>query len=222
MKISIIKNAKFEDPGTISEWVELRGHELTIYEAYLNELPELGTFDFLIILGSPNSVNDDLPWISEEKRMVKCAIEKGTFVFGICFGAQLIASILGAEIYPSEHKEIGWHPIKCAHNFLQQEITVFHWHGETFSLPKGSDLLASSVVCETQAFAFSDSVLGLQFHLEMNENTIDSLISNCSVELRPGKYIQDVEKLKNRSEYLANCREELFDLLDGFQIRFES
>lgn len=222
MKIAIIKNAEFEGPGTITEWMELRGHRFKVYNAYQDDLPELGTFDFLIILGSPNSANDELSWIVNEKKLLKAAIENGTFVFGIAFGAHLIAAVLGSRIYQNEQVEIGWSPIKCAHNFLQQEMTVFHWHKETFEIPPGSDLLASSDTCYVQAFAFSDSVLGLQFHLEMDEESIAQKIINHSPAIKQAEYIQSMGQLKNQTNFHANCKEELFDLLDGFEIRFNS
>ncbi len=222
MKISIIKNAPFEEPGMITEWIELRGHEYEVHEGYLGDLPELGTFDFLILLGGPASVNDELPWIINEKKLIKASIEKGIYIFGICLGAQLIAAVLGSKIKRNEHDEIGWHPIKCTHNFLKKEMTVFHWHSDTFNLPAGADLLASSEACEIQAFAFSDSVLALQFHLEMNSETIEKMISNCGFDLKQSRYVQNEKELKSQTKYFADCKEELFDLLDGFEIRFQS
>ena len=145
----------------------------------------------MVALGGPMSVNHEtqLPWLKAEKQFLKTAIEHGVPVLGVCLGAQLIASSLGARVYPNSQKEIGWFPIHAT-RLLPPELRVFHWHGETFDLPRGATLLASSPACRHQAFQLGSSVLGLQFHLETTPAAARALVEHCRDELVPGQYVQ--------------------------------
>lgn len=144
------------------------------------------------------SVNDEgrLPWLRDEKRFLAEAIAGGKAVLGICLGAQLIASALGTRVYPAPEKEIGWFPVFAepvgAGTFVFPESTeVFHWHGETFSLPPGASHLASSAACQLQAFQIGARVIGLQFHLETTPESAEAIIGNCADELvHRQRYIQ--------------------------------
>ena len=112
------------------------------------------------------SVNDDLPYLAREMEIIRQAVARRQPVLGICLGAQLIASALGATVRRNPAKEIGWfdlrftEPPRPIRSFdgLSAE-TVFHWHGETFDLPPGAELLASSDLCRNQAFRVGESCL---------------------------------------------------------------
>jgi len=221
MKISVLQHVAFEGPGMIQDWAFKYNHKLEIHKAYLGELPLEGSFDLLVVMGGPMSANDTLDWIEREKELIKSAIEDEKLILGICLGAQLIAHVLGATIKRNPEKEIGWFPITCADNFLKSNLTVLHWHGETFDLPEGADLLATSDACKNQAFAYKDNVLGIQFHLEMDKQAILEIISHCKNELVPARFIQTEEELLSREDLVRSCRNELFDLLDGFALRYE-
>src|SRR6185503_16612451 len=118
-------------------------------------------------------------------------------VIGVCLGAQLIAEVLGAKVYKNTYREIGWLPVsktaaaKTSHLFsdLPDTMNVFHWHGETFDLPKGATQLLSSEACANQAFSYGDNVLALQFHMEMTSNAIKTISEFCQDELIEGPYI---------------------------------
>ena len=160
MRVHVLQHVPFEGLGSALGWLEARKATVTttrLFEAA--SFPALGEFDVLIELGGPMSVNDEaeLPWLREEKRFVAEAIRSGKAVLGICLGAQLMASSVGARVYRGSWKEIGWFPIHaCAHHadafvFLRT-MEVFHWHGETFDLPVGATHLARSEGCLHQAF----------------------------------------------------------------------
>ena len=113
---------------------------------YLDEpLPIIGEFDWLIVLGGPMGVDDEFryPWLDQEKIFIREVIDAGKLVFGICLGAQLVANVLGANVFKNAHREIGWFPIECSKeinetilgNVLPQKMDVFHWHGDMFEIP---------------------------------------------------------------------------------------
>jgi GMP synthase-like glutamine amidotransferase len=134
----------------------------------------------LILMGGPMSANDDLPWVPHELAAIREAVHRGIPVLGVCLGAQLIARVLGARVYPNTEKEIGWSPLHFTeaaaadplfHGFSGPE-TVFQWHAETFDLPPGAEHLAYSSACRHQAFRVGGNVYGMQFHLEVTPEMV--------------------------------------------------
>ena len=149
------------------------------------------------------SVNDasEFPWLVPEKGFIREIIESGKPVLGICLGAQLIASAMGAKVYRNAAKEIGWFPIRGVASNIDSTFSfppsmeVFHWHGETFDLPSGATPLAKSEGCENQAFQLGGSVIGLQFHLETTPQSARQIVSVCHDELIPSRYVQTAEEI---------------------------
>jgi GMP synthase-like glutamine amidotransferase len=210
-KVHVFQHVPFEDLGSIAPWLNRRGI-LTGYTRFFagDRLPSLEQVDALIVMGGPLSVNDEekYPWLISEKYFIREAIRQNIPVLGICLGAQLIASTLGARVYSNPVKEIGWFPVQAvsAANQLVNfpaEFIAFHWHGETFDLPEGAVQLARSAACEHQAFQFMQKVIGLQFHLETTPAGVLSLLDNCRDELRPEPHIQSEQELRQVSA--ANC-----------------
>ena len=144
------------------------------------------------------SVNDEgeFPWLAPEKQLIRDAIQSGKAVLGVCLGAQLIASAMGARVYRNHVKEIGWFPVQRFPSIgtstfrFPPSVEVFHWHGETFDLPSGATRLARSEGCENQAFQLGRSVMGLQFHLETTPESAREIVAHCRAELLPSKYVQ--------------------------------
>lgn len=203
MRVHVLQHVPFEDIGSMADWLAETGAELSYTRFFEQDpLPPLNGIDLLIIMGGPMSVHDEssLPWLLPEKRFVRDAVESGVAVLGICLGAQLIASALGASVYRNARKEIGWFPIEAtaapgAFRF-PDEWTVFHWHGETFDLPAGALRLAKSAACENQAFQIGDRVIGLQFHLEMTQESVGAILDNCARDLTPGPYVQTEDEIR--------------------------
>jgi GMP synthase (glutamine-hydrolysing) len=132
--------------------------------------------DLLIMMGGPMAVydHDNHPWIRCQLRRLARRLDADRPTLGVCFGAQMIAAALGARVYPGGAKEVGFHPvtIHAQDTPLRHvaQVPVLHWHGDTFDLPPGVDLLASSHVYRHQAFARGRNLLALQFHGEMGED----------------------------------------------------
>jgi GMP synthase-like glutamine amidotransferase len=205
MKVQVLQHVAFEGIGSIEAWLSERGaavHTTRFYQSPV--LPEPRSIDLVIAMGGPMSVNDERehPWLKEEKAFIKEAVDRGCGVLGVCLGAQMIASALGARVFANAHKEIGWFPVQAvstdtdAFRFPPQ-ATVFHWHGETFDLPPGAIHLAKSAGCNNQAFQIGRNVIGLQFHLETTPETADQLIRHCREELVTGEYIQTEQALRS-------------------------
>jgi GMP synthase-like glutamine amidotransferase len=203
MRAHYLQHVPFEGLGMIEPWLKSEGYELTNTRFYESAVfPDPKDVDLLIVLGGPMSVNDEVesPWLVEEKLFIRMCIEEKKSVLGICLGAQLIASSMGARVYPNHVKEFGWFPVEGMPSldgktfcFLPSQ-EVFHWHGETFDLPAGALHLARSEGCENQAFQLGRSVIGLQFHLETTHESVQEIVSHCRAELIPSKYVQS-EKL---------------------------
>lgn len=226
MRVHFIQHVDFEGPAELLNWAEERGYSVTVSKMHNRDLfPEIDDFDMLIVMGGPMSVSDSgkYPWIIREKEFIRRSINQDKIVVGICLGAQMIADVLDGTVRKNRYKEIGWFPVKKSYfiskNKVFQEIEkeplFFHWHGETFDIPKKAKRIFKSQACKNQAFQFGNKVFGFQFHFEMNEEAIKTLVKNCGEELIDDKYIQpDVNSLLNR-ENIAKSNEVMKIIMDN-------
>lgn len=224
MRAHYLQHVAFEGLGSIEPWLENAGYHISKTQFFDSHvLPDVDDIDLLIVMGGPMSVNDEaqFPWLVEEKHFIKQMIEAKKPVLGICLGAQLIASAMGAGVSANSDKEIGWFPVEsvesdnaCAFKFPKQ-VDVFHWHGETFALPEGAVLLAKSSGCKNQAFQLGSHVIGLQFHLETTPDSAKTIVEHCADELVFGKYIQsESEILSAPSERYTSINSLMASILD--------
>lgn len=204
MRVRVFQHVPFEGLGSIDEWLAARDAAVATTRFFdAPVLPAAGSFDLLIVLGGPMGVNDaaTLPWLTDEKRFIGNAVRAGTPVLGVCLGAQLIASALGARVYPGLHREIGWYPVTACTPAAEvfafpSELYAFHWHGDTFELPPGAVQLARSAACAQQAFQFGARCIGLQCHLETTPESAAALIEHGRHELVPAPYVQDAATIR--------------------------
>jgi GMP synthase (glutamine-hydrolysing) len=215
----------FEGPGLITRWIDEQGHQLNYTRFFKSDpLPDPDAIDLLIIMGGPMNVNDRQvhAWLRDEIGWVTGFIKTGKPAIGICLGAQIIATALGSEVYQGKDKEIGWHDIRFLPPFenhpvfreIPHVIKVFHWHGDTFHIPEGATRVAASSLFPNQGFIYRDRLAALQFHLEVTPESVKDLVENCREELVPGPYIQDEEKLLDKTMFTDISRKLLFQILD--------
>lgn len=225
MNIHYIRHEPFEGLVCIEDWIKKNGHTISVTKTYESPtFPSLDSFDWLIVMGGAISAyNDDkVPWLGAEKAFIRQSVHAGKRVLGICLGAQLIASALGAKVYPNTEKEIGWFPIHLTpaakgHPLfvgIPDKLTVFHWHGDTFDLPEGAVRLASSVVTPNQAFAVGEKVLALQFHYEATAESILDMTTGCGADLTPGPWVQDVDTMRAMAHLAETNNRIMFGILD--------
>lgn len=231
LRLHGLRHERFEKEAEIAAWALERGHSLTHTDLWNSELPpDPASFDFLVVMGGPMNIyeEDKFPWLAREKRFLAASIEAGKLVLGVCLGAQLLADVLGGKVTRGRHPEIGWHQVQAGPDAAKSRVfaslpaqyEAFHWHGDTFSIPPGALWTAKSEACAHQAFsAHGDRVVGLQFHLETNAESMAELATNCADEIivdpvqRP--YVQPAKAMQERPERLASLRGLLFEVLDN-------
>lgn len=222
MKLHWLQHVPFEGLGYIEDWAEEQGFSISCTRLYdeEDELPDMDDFDWLVIMGGPMGISNynDYPWLTDEKEFIETALDEEKTVIGICLGAQLMADVLGADVYRGPQKEIGWFPITRspeAPNLIPQELTVFHWHGDTFDIPDGAVPLAVSEAGIQQGFVYNDVAVALQFHMEIDADGIESLLQECSHELVDAPYIQGEEEIKAGRPNIGTVNAAMKNLLDA-------
>lgn len=217
-----IQHLSFEHLGSFEHVFENQGYRIRYMKPHQNGLAEAYNADLVVILGGPIGVYETLayPYINDEIALTKYRLSKHLPILGICLGAQIIALAAGGEVFPGKRgKEIGWHPIHPASN-ASTEIddclfsgggSMFHWHGDTLSLPDGAQLLASSSLYENQIFALGNNVLGIQCHPELVPDDIENwLIGHaCEIAITDSVNVTEIredtkkygQELVSRSQY---------------------
>ncbi|MFN8159426.1 MAG: type 1 glutamine amidotransferase [Solirubrobacterales bacterium] len=178
MRLLVLQHVDCEHPGVFTEVMDERGVEAATVELDRGEpLPDWRGFDAVLAMGGPMGACDDeeLPWLEGERRLIGEAVDAGRGFLGVCLGVQLLAAALGAPIEKLERPEVGLLPVELtdrgrSHPLfagVSEPLATLQWHGDTFELPQGATLLASSPAAPHQAFAVGERAFGVQFHLEV-------------------------------------------------------
>ena len=205
--VLVIQNASSEGLGLFRQLLESDGYVIETIQAKQEKIPSK-RYSLLIILGAPESVNDNLVYLSNEMDLIQNYVRNSIPVLGICLGSQLIAKAFGASVYHGTKKEIGFFDdlrlenknISDLFTGFNNPFTAFHWHEETFTLPQNAIRLVHSTDYPNQAFKIGTAV-GLQFHLEVDESMINSWLAHTH-------HISDNEK-----EKILNDTEKNFSIL---------
>src|SRR5690606_32280251 len=211
-----LRPVAFEDLGLFERLLRARGHAVRYLDVPESPCDPAEAADLLVILGGPIGAyeEDAYPFLSSELRLIERRLSAGLPTLGICLGAQLIARALGARVYPGPEPEIGWKPLSLSPAGMASPLgalvtegnttaPVLHWHGDTFDLPSGATLLASTSVCAHQAFALGARVLGLQFHAEVEPTRVESWLVGHTAELRAVRGLSAVRELRSETQRFA-------------------
>jgi GMP synthase-like glutamine amidotransferase len=180
MDVLVLQHIACEPPGAFEDVLAAAGAD--IHRVELDEgdaLPPWQDFVAIVAMGGPMSVNDDaeLPWLTAEKQAIADAVRAGVPYWGSCLGVQLLAAALGARVYSGTQPEVGVLPVTLTDEGrsdpvfagLPAEFLTLQWHGDTFDVPEGGVLLASSPAFPNQAFRVGRTAYGVQFHVEVTE-----------------------------------------------------
>jgi GMP synthase-like glutamine amidotransferase len=225
LRVHIFMHVPFEGPGCIKEWIVRNNHQVTYTQVYeTTSFPPIENIDWLIMMGGPMSVYEEkkYPWLIDEKEYVRKAVATKKVVIGICLGSQMIASALGAKVYPNAKKEIGWFDLKITEegqktpifNDFENCFPVFHWHGDTFDMPNDAKRLFYSNVTLNQAYIINDRVLGFQFHFEATLKSIGDMVEHGTGELIVSDTIQPAKNIMNNTQFISINNGRMFKILD--------
>jgi GMP synthase-like glutamine amidotransferase len=220
-EILIFRHAPHEGPGYLAEYLDR--HHLPYRLIRIDQCESvpisLDGISGLVFMGGPMSVNDTLPWIPPVLQLIRTAVAADIPVLGHCLGGQLISKALGGVITRNPVKEIGWLPAQRVSgavtndwlNGLPPEFEVFHWHGETFSIPPGATRILSSRDCANQAFVLGKT-LAFQCHIEMTAELVrewarvsaEEVLNVCATVQDPAMMTANLEARVKRLQAIAD------------------
>lgn len=207
--IAVFQHSALVAPGYFASFLDAHALPWRLVRVDLGEpVPaDASAFAGLCFMGGEMSVNDDLPWIAPELGLIRQAVSLDIPVIGHCLGGQLMSRALGGTVSRNPVREIGWSEVEAlpgpaAQTWLGdlQHFPVFQWHGETFSLPAGAELLFSNANCSNQAFALGPH-LGMQCHVEMSETLIEQWADQWRAEFARAN--ADTHAIQPRAQLLG-------------------
>ncbi len=229
LPVAIFRHAPVEGPGYFAIFLEQHGipWRLIAIDAGESVPPAVDGFSGLCFMGGPMSVNDPLPWIESVCALIRGAVARDVPVIGHCLGGQLMSKALGGEVTRNPVREIGWGTAGGEDNaiarhwlgsFAGNPGTVFHWHGETFSIPPGATRLLASTHCANQMFAIGPH-LAMQCHVEMTPEMIAAWCAQWGDEVlaradRPSVQLPEVMKqeIPERLPAMRQLSEQLYSV----------
>ncbi len=222
--VLIVHNTRIEGSGYFGELLHNDGFHSDSVNAKYEKIPEKN-YSMVVILGAPESANDNFSYLQEEQRLIKKTVDNDIPLLGICLGSQLIAKTFGGKVYPGPQKEIGfYHDLRIDNDSklfsgFTNPFTVFHWHGDTFDLPKNATRLAYSKNYLNQAFQIGSAV-GLQFHIEVNEEMINLWLDKTQEKLEQIPYIDPKQIRSDINENISIIKNNMDNFYNNFKSLF--
>jgi GMP synthase-like glutamine amidotransferase len=210
-----------EPPDYLVSLLDRLGYPYELVCLYRNRtVPmDLDKVSALVFMGGAGNVHEPTEWMQQELELIHQADAENIPVLGICLGAQLICKALGGIVWEADHLEVGWHQVRLladshehpSFQSLPDEFTVFQWHAHVFLPPAGATALATSDCTSCQAFSLRQH-LALQFHLEMDERVIRTLLKTYASDIAEvSECVQDAATILQ--DVSANSRA-TFDIAD--------
>jgi GMP synthase-like glutamine amidotransferase len=185
----VVQHVEPEGPYAIGDALAAAGVDVVRCRTYAGEpVPgRAGDFDGLVVMGGPMSAVSDVgfPTRRQEIALVADALDVALPTLGVCLGSQLLAVAAGGRVMAGrDGLEVGWARVRVdaaaaddpLFSTVPTELTVLHWHGDTYELPSGAVPLASSASYAQQAFRVGDRAWGLQFHVEVDQIAVDAFV----------------------------------------------
>jgi len=221
--VLVVQNSQAEDLGSLEDLLVKDGFRLQNVFAKKEKLPQNDS-SLLIVLGAPESANDDLDYLKDEMDLIRNFVKQGKPVLGICLGSQLIAKSFDAKVFRGVKKEIGfYHDLHIENTSklfagFENQFTVFHWHGDTFNLPQNAIRLVSSTDYANQAF-LQETAVGIQFHIEVTSEMIHLWLDK-SKELSEASYINPDKIKQEISVNLPKVKKNMEIFYNNFKSQF--
>ena len=208
LRALILQHEDPTPPGHVDAWLAEHGADVETYRIDLEDREVDPTdYDLIVSLGSEFAAFDDSkPFVPREARLMSAAVEHDVPVLGLCFGGQMLARVLGGEVFRGEESEIGWLPVRSTDPDLVPEGPWFQWHFDSFTVPPGATAIAESDV-GPQAFVAGRS-LGLQFHPEVTTEIMDDWVREYRHELDgdgvdPDSLLEETKRRATESRRMA-------------------
>ena len=226
-----IRHVHFEHCGSLAEVLLERGFELRYVEVGRRDLRtvDVSEADLVVALGGPVGVydTDKYPWIRDELALIERRLTLRKPLIGLCLGAQMMASVLGARVYPGPVKELGWKALTLTAEGRSSAIaplgdanvSMLHWHGDTFDLPRGARLLASTAEVQNQIFECESRAIGFQCHPEIQAEEIESWLLGHACEIGATRGVTVNQVREDTARYAPALREAARRTFDAWLTR---
>jgi len=215
LRALILQHEEPTPPGHVTEWLEGHGAEMDIFRIDLDEPkadPE--DYDLIVSLGSEFAAYDDSHrFVTTEAELMRHAVDANVPILGLCFGGQMLARVLGGEVYRGSESEIGWLPVRTRDPELVPAGPWFQWHFDVITAPPDATVLAETDL-GTQAFVAGRS-LGLQFHPEVTPEIMDEWVRAYRHEL-DAEGIDPDALLEETNRRAGESKRTSWRLLEGF------
>ena len=192
--VAILRFSPTEGPGHFAAWLAARGlpQRLVAVDAGAAVPADPRAFAGIAMMGGPMSVNDALPWVDAVCALVAKAVAADVPVIGHCLGGQLLAKALGAKVRRTPTPEIGWINVAVPDAAAATEwfgghggFKTFQWHYDAFALPAGATRVLTNAHNAEQAYVVGGRHLGMQCHVEMTSEMVESWLATGAAELPP-------------------------------------
>lgn len=202
-----------DEPGRFGEFLDRESIPWRLFRLDRGDAvpPDAAACAGIGFMGGPMSVNDPLPWVEPALGLIRDAVSREIPFIGHCLGGQLLSKALGGVVSPNPVKEIGWNRVEPEDNATAREwmgeagrpLTVFQWHGETFTIPHGATRILRGEHCANQAFVVDGRHLGMQCHVEMTDHIIATWCSSGAGEVSRSAASPAVQSIGRIREQMA-------------------